>query len=195
MKRVSFPKQIPLLVLVLVSVPAWAAGIQVTGVRNFHQIDGHVYRGAQPSSEGWKSLAKLNVRTIIDLRREDEHSTATEARDVQAAGMRYVNVPMKGLVAPSDEQIAKILALLDSSDGPVFVHCRRGADRTGTVIACYRIAHDHWQNRKALREAKSTGMSWIELGMKRYILNFRGTSELAATASKESPSQAAEKGY
>jgi tyrosine-protein phosphatase SIW14 len=53
------------------------------------------------------------------------------------------------------------------------VHCRRGADRTGTVIACYRITHDGWSNRKALQEATSYGMSWIEFGMQRYVLAFQ----------------------
>jgi tyrosine-protein phosphatase SIW14 len=88
--------------------------------------------------------------------------------------MRYVNVPMRAIGAPPDEDVAKVLALFDlTTDGPVLVHCRRGSDRTGTVIACYRITHDHWQNQDALKEAKSYGMSWAEPGMMRYIMHFR----------------------
>ena len=116
----------------------------------------------------------MGVKTVIDLRREDEHSTAEEAKAVAAAGMIYVNVPMKGVVSPTDEQISKVLALLDSPD-PVFVHCKRGADRTGTVIACYRMAHDSWQNQQALREAKSLGMAFTQVGLKRYITSFQPT--------------------
>jgi hypothetical protein len=62
---------------------------------------------------------------------------------------------------------------LDSGDR-VFVHCKEGKDRTGTVVACYRIVADGWGNRKALSEAKSLGMHWYALGMKSYILGFRG---------------------
>jgi uncharacterized protein (TIGR01244 family) len=121
-------------------------------------------------------LATLGVKTVIDLRVESAHSSKAEERAVAAAGMRYVNVPLSDVHAPSDWQIAKVLALLDNSAGPVFVHCRRGADRTGTVMACYRIAHDGWTNRRALEEAASYGMSWLEFGMQRYVLAFHPQS-------------------
>ena len=157
-------------------IPVWGAEIQAPGVYNFHQVNGSVYRGAQPTGEGWKSLAKLGVKTIIDLRREGEHSIEAEARAVEAAGMRYLNVPMQGIVEPSDEQIAKVLGVLDSGE-PVFVHCKLGKDRTGTVIACYRIKHDGWQNKKALQEAKSYGLHSFELGLKRYVLAFQANGK------------------
>jgi tyrosine-protein phosphatase SIW14 len=146
----------------------------IPAIPNFHQVDEHVYRGGQPEPQAWPSLAKLGVKTVIDLRREDEHSTAEEARAVAAAGMNYVNVPMNGVVAPSNEQIAKVVALLKSQE-PVFVHCKRGSDRTGTVIACYRIVHDHWQREQALKEAKSFGMGWVQVGLKHYIMAFQPT--------------------
>jgi len=157
----------------LILLSCAAVSIPAQEIPNFHQVDEHVYRGAQPKGEGWENLAKLGVKTVIDLRPESEHSSKAEEQAVEAAGMHYVNVPFSGVHAPSDRQISKVLHLLDDSAGPVFVHCRRGADRTGTVIACYRIAHDGWNNRKALREAKSYGMSRIEIGMQRYVLAFR----------------------
>src|ERR1039457_6128170 len=80
--------------------------------------------------------------------------------------------PAPGVPNPSYKQISKALSWVDDSASPVFMHCRRGADRTGTVIACYRITHDGWSNRRALHEAVSYGMSWIEFGMQRYVLAF-----------------------
>ena len=157
-----------------VSFSAWPALAKTPAIPNFHQVNDHVYRGGQPSPEHWQSLAKLGVKTVIDLRREDEHSTTAEAQAVAAAGMNYINVPMKGVVAPTNEQIAKVLAALNS-EGPVFVHCKRGADRTGTVIACYRIAHDRWQREQALHEAKSFGMGIVQFGLKHYIMAFQPT--------------------
>ena len=148
-----------------------AAEIQISGVPNFHQVNDHIFRGGQPTDGAWPALAKLGVQTVIDLRPRSQSTTAAEARAVEAAGMHYANVPMSGLFAPTAEQISKVLALFDS--GSVFVHCRRGADRTGTVIACYRIRHDGWDNQKALREAKSLGMSVVEFGMKRCILSYQ----------------------
>lgn len=92
-----------------------------------------------------------------------------------AAGMRYVSVPMTGLTPPTESQTNTILALLeDEKAGPVFVHCMRGADRTGAVVAAYRIDHDKWDNARALEEAKSDGMSWFQFPRQEFIKTFRG---------------------
>jgi|SRR5579872_418884 len=169
-----------LLVLSIVVSPVFAG--DVPGISRFSSVNDHIYRGGQPGPKALEQLARLGVRTIIDLR-EGDH-TADEEKFVVAAGMRYVHVPMAGLSAPTDDQIAKVLALLgDSATGPVFVHCKRGADRTGTVVACYRIRHDHWDNQKALAEARKNGMSFFERGMQNYILHF-------GAAPPASPSQA-----
>src|SRR5437588_455344 len=87
------------LVLVSFSIPVHGHDIQAPGLPNLHQVDSQIYRGAQPDTEGWNSLARLGVRTVLDLRYEGEvkeHWIATEQRDVEAAGMRYVSVPMDG---------------------------------------------------------------------------------------------------
>jgi uncharacterized protein (TIGR01244 family) len=143
------------------------------GIANFHKVNDKVYRGAQPTVQGFQNLAKMGVKTVIDLRQTDGRS-AEEKRAVEAAGMRYVNIPMYGMQTPNHADVAKALALFeDSTAGPVFVHCKRGADRTGTVVACYRISHDHWDNKKALGEAKSNGMAWIQKAMQHYVMNYK----------------------
>jgi tyrosine-protein phosphatase SIW14 len=142
---------------------------------NFHYVDAHVYRGAQPAGDGWNALANLGVKLVIDLRPDgefQEHWTRSEQEAVEAIGMRYINVPMNGWAAPSNQQILGIVATLESG-GRVFVHCRAGKDRTGTVIACYRIVHDHWTRKRALSEAASLGMSPHKAAMQNYILSFR----------------------
>lgn len=132
------------------------------------------------------------MKTVIDLRRADEHSTEEEAKAVQAAGMKYVNVPMKGVVAPSEDQISKVLSLLLNSPDPVFVHCKRGADRTGTIVACYRMTHDRWNNKQALSEAKALGMAWTQFGLKSYIKSFQPNARaLTISTAPATPAQAA----
>ena len=159
-----------------------AFGQQPAGLENFHRVNDQLYRGAQPSEQGFISLAKLGVKTVLDLREFDGRSLA-EKRMVEAAGMRYFNVPLQGTNTPSPEVVAKALSLLNQKDaGPVFVHCRRGADRTGTIIACYRIAHDGWQPGKALREAKGLGMAWYTSGMQHFISSFRPPVQNASAA-------------
>jgi tyrosine-protein phosphatase SIW14 len=97
--------------------------------------------------------------------------------------MKYVNVPLQGTNVPADADVAMALALLnDPAAGPIFVHCRRGADRTGTVIAAYRISHDKWSGEKALHEAQDLGMAWYAGGMKNYIRRYKAPVENASTA-------------
>jgi len=157
------------------------AGTSSQGIENFYQVDQNVYRGAQPTADGFKYLAKIGVKTVIDLREADQRSQAEE-RTVTAAGMKYVNVPMTGLAPPTEAEISRALGILEGGSGPVFVHCKRGADRTGVVIATYRIDHDGWDSERALREAKARGMSFLQLPRMSYIRAFLPRTLEAKTA-------------
>lgn len=160
-------------------------------IKNFYQVDQKVYRGAQPTKEGFDYLTKLGVKTVIDLREADRRSQQEE-KLVTAAGMKYINVPMTGLTPPTDQEIGKILAILeDGTTGPVFVHCKRGADRTGAVIAAYRIDHDGWDNGRALKEAMDRGMSFFQLPRQSYIRNFQPNQVEAKAPAHEIPAVAA----
>ena len=152
-------------------VSAQNARIIVPGITNCARVNDSVYRGAQPNGEGIKSLARLGVRTIINLRMTNDIWFAEEA-EARAMGITYTNVPMSGIGRPTDEQVAKVLLIIETSTAPVFVHCQHGADRTGTIIACYRIQHDKWPSKQALQEAKEYGMSPLEIGMKHYVVDF-----------------------
>jgi len=168
--------------LFLFSVPFWAQSPAAPGIGNFHQVDQNVYRGAQPTNAGFDYLHSLGVKLVIDLREHDQRSAA-EQRAVTAAGMQYLNVPMTGLTPPTAEETSKILALLeDGSAGPVFVHCKRGADRTGAVIAAYRIDHDNWDNPRALAEAVQNHMSRFQFERRKFISTYHGKSASAAAS-------------
>ena len=84
---------------------------------------------------------------------------------------------MTGLTPPTRMEITRILALLeDGVTGAVFVHCMRGADRTGAVIAAYRIDHDSWDNSGALKEALSFGMNPFQMPRQDFIRKFQPLS-------------------
>jgi protein tyrosine/serine phosphatase len=95
-----------------------------------------------------------------------------EETEARACGILYTNIPMHGIGRPNEEQVLQALSLMENLPGPVFIHCQHGCDRTGTVIACYRIQHDHWTRDAAFAEARHYGISWFERGMKRFVMGF-----------------------
>ena len=154
---------------------AQEAGNEATpygGLPNFHQVSGHLYRGGQPGPGGLRELARLGVKTVINLRDEDEHARA-EGEAARAEGLRYYNVPLGQHGRPSDADLERVLRIIDSpGEQPVFVHCHRGADRTGLVVAVYRMTHDGWTAARAQEEANRYGMRRWQFGKRDYIHDY-----------------------
>ena len=147
------------------------------GVPNFHKVNDGLYRGGQPSHEGFESLAKLGIKTVVDLRIPQSQSN-WEKRLVESLGMRYVHIPLHGGETPSQMDIDRTFAiLLDNAQWPVFIHCREGKDRTGMMVACYRISHDGWTNVRALAEAKSYAFREIKPPMENYIKQYHAPNQ------------------
>lgn len=185
-KRSGRLSAISLTLALLVSIAAAQSEPRYKELPNFHRVSERLYRGAQPQPGGIKRLAELGIKTIINLRGEDDNTRA-EQREAEAAGLRYHAVAMPGLSRPSDDQIARVMAVIAAEEnGPVFVHCKRGADRTGTVVAVYRITHNGWSGQKAVDEARRYGMSWMEFGMRDYIGDYyqRFTQSKSSTAAQ-----------
>jgi protein tyrosine phosphatase (PTP) superfamily phosphohydrolase (DUF442 family) len=167
--RFIAPIAIAALCLPLIAAPTVD---QIGGIPNFHAVNTQIYRGGQPSPEAMRRLADAGFKTILDLR-EDDQRGKDEKKLVKSLGMHYINVPMKGMKKPEDKQISKALKVLhDEHSGPVFIHCKRGADRTGVVLACYRMEHDNWDHQQALSEARQLGMSWYQIPLIRYVQSY-----------------------
>lgn len=139
---------------------------------NFHQVNNKLYRGAQPKTGGLQELAKLGIKTVVNLRGKGE-GVLKEEEEARGKGLRYFSVPMERAGRPRDADIERVLSIINTPEyQPVFVHCQQGADRTGTVIAVYRIAYDGWTSKEAKAEANRYGMHPWEIGMKNYIHDF-----------------------
>lgn len=130
----------------------FAAHLHEPGLPNLGQVSPSLLRGGQPTEDGIRRLAELGVQIVVNLRRET-FPDAGEKSLVEALGMRYVAIPMHGLWTPTDQEVAAFLLLLrEHSDKRVFVHCRRGAERTGVAVAAARIALSGWRPADALAE-------------------------------------------
>jgi protein tyrosine/serine phosphatase len=121
-------------------------------ISNFGKMDDRFYRGAQPDESDYKDLKALGMNTVIDLQ---DHPTSYEKRDVEALGMRYVNIPMSDSSYPKQESIDAFLKLVnDPTTGKFFAHCAGGRHRTGVVGAVYRFNINHWTYDQAYAEMK-----------------------------------------
>ncbi|MDX6557047.1 MAG: tyrosine-protein phosphatase [Blastocatellia bacterium] len=151
-------------------------------IKNFGKMDERFYRGAQPKEEDYKDLKALGIRTIIDLQ---DSPTNYEKRDVEALGMRYVNIPMSDSVYPKEESISAFLKLInDPTTGVFFAHCAGGRHRTGVVGAIYRFNVDHWNYDQAYAEMKDYDFytRWGHGDMKKYVDDYWQHMQANATA-------------
>ena len=129
--------------------------LSIQGVGNFGRMDHRLYRGAQPSSAGFAALKALGIETIVRLSLGDEGS-ASEKTQVESLGMGFVNLPWSSVREPPAEQVIAFLKLMrENPDRKIFVHCKAGADRTGVMVALYRIALNHWTPDQAIDEMKA----------------------------------------
>jgi protein tyrosine/serine phosphatase len=151
--------------------------VQYSELPNFHQVNAQLYRGAQPRAGGLQTLKQIGIRTIVNLRHDAAQARAEEV-EAGELGLRYYSVPLPDLSLPQDKVVRQVFEIINSAENhPVFVHCHHGKDRTGTIIACYRISHDGWTATEARKEAEKLGMSWTQLRMKRYIDKFHQRSQ------------------
>ena len=127
-----------------------SSGFPSIKIKNFGQMDDRFYRGARPKDDDYKALAALGIKTVIDL---TDNSREYERPAVEAAGLRYINIPMVDKSYPSMEQVEEFMKVVDDpSTGKFFVHCAGGRHRTGVVGAVYRFNHDGWNIDQAFAE-------------------------------------------
>jgi protein-tyrosine phosphatase len=125
------------------------------GVPNFGEVTPNLYRGGLLDTTGVKALKRIGIDVVIDTHAND----ASEEKEVKALGMKYVAIPWH-CPRPHDEVFAKFLKVVHDNKGKkLFVHCRLGDDRTGMMVASYRIAEEGWTADEAMTEMKSFGFS------------------------------------
>jgi protein tyrosine phosphatase (PTP) superfamily phosphohydrolase (DUF442 family) len=138
---------------------------------NYDRVDEKLCRGAQPNSAGLAALAKDGVTLVINLRQPAD-GWVLEYAECGSLGMTYVNVPLSGTESPKLEDVKRVIDLINTNTGKVFVHCQYGCDRTGTIVACYRITKG-MKPEDAFNDAKFHGISALLPHFKSFILHFQ----------------------
>jgi protein tyrosine/serine phosphatase len=124
-------------------------------IPNFSQVKTGVWRGGQPTANGWELLKSLGVKWVVKLNTEDEASDEA----AKATGMQVLYLPMTTIQQTIGKPLSTTLNAAVSAlerEG-TFVHCQHGQDRTGLVVGAYRVKVEHWTKAAAYKEMKAHG--------------------------------------
>ena len=146
------------------SQPTTKPRSDLPGLKNFAQIAPGLYRGAQPTAEGFKELEKMGVKTVINLRALHDDTEA-----IRGTSLRCIAIPCNAWHPEKEDVVAFLKAVSDEKNGPVFVHCKQGSDRTGMMIAAYRIHEQHWTEDEALAELPLFGFHEVFATIREHI--------------------------
>ena len=141
-------------------------------IKNFGQMDDRFFRGAQPKENEYKELAALGIKTVIDLQIDTKDY---EKRNVEALGMKYVNIPMSDTSYPESAKVDEFLKLVnDPSTGKFYVHCAGGRHRTGVMGAVYRFNQYNWNYDQVYAEMKKFDFytRWGHGDMKKFVQDY-----------------------
>jgi len=134
-------------------------------VPNFGVVTPFLLRGAQPSRQGFEALRAAGVKTVVNFR-DGKKDIASEKELVESLGMKSVSIPLSVFKTVKDEDIEKFLKVVnDPKNGPVYMHCRQGQDRCGTMVAIYRLTRQNWGATQAYDEMLKYGFHPIFVGL------------------------------
>jgi protein tyrosine phosphatase (PTP) superfamily phosphohydrolase (DUF442 family) len=126
------------------------------GLPNFGEVTAGLYRGGQPTHAGFDKLAQMGVAIVVDFGR-----SSRDEKQTRKLGMQYMTIPWH-CPFPKDEAFAKFLKVVkENPDKKIFAHCRLGDDRTGMMIAAYRMALQGWSADEAMNEMRQFGFSEV----------------------------------
>ena len=125
----------------------WASPVAGTSVTNLYRIEPDLYRSAQPDGAGFRELAALGVRTVLDLKGGDGDGDVA-----RGTSLKLLHVPMTAFGLRDDRVLEALRILSDPSNRPLIVHCQHGSDRTGALMALYRVVVQGWSKEDAIRE-------------------------------------------
>ena len=127
----------------------WAVPLEIKGLPNLHQVTPMLYRSAQPDATSGEALQNLGIKTVLSFRKRDKdkplHNTP---------GVTFKRYPLYTWDIEEEDILAVLRILNDPVNQPILVHCTHGADRTGLMMASYRMIVQNWSKETAIAEMK-----------------------------------------
>jgi protein tyrosine/serine phosphatase len=128
-----------------------AEKLTCAGLPNLYRVAPNLYRCAQPTAEGFAAAEKLGIKTVINLRAF--HSD----RSLVSTNLKVARIRSNAWWASAADAVSFLKLVSNTNNGPFLVHCQHGADRTGEMIAMYRIAVEGWSKDAAIKEMTGGG--------------------------------------
>lgn len=126
------------------------------GVPNFAVVEKNVYRGGQPTAEGWKFLSGLGVTNVIKLNTGNDPVT----------NMVVHNFPITWWYQTFQAPNSNLVWTAVTNVTPyTYIHCTHGQDRTGLIVACYRHWIMAWSKEESGKEMMEKGFHPLLLGL------------------------------
>lgn len=127
---------------------------------NFYEVDDGVYRSEMPIADDVPMMVSKNIKTVINLQYKNQDKDA----QIFDESITLINEPILTWQA-RPAQIARALYAIEQGkqQGSVLVHCYHGADRTGVVIAMYRVIYQGWDIEMARDEMKHGGYGFHKI--------------------------------
>jgi uncharacterized protein (TIGR01244 family) len=147
--------------------PSKVEGFQ-NEIPNFMLARTGIYTSGQPTEEGFKRLAALHMKTIVNLRAHEEEGARDESQQAAALGMKYVNIPLSATTFTTQKIEELHCVFRDPKSFPVLIHCRSGNRASGAWFA-YRVLFENAPIPAALMEAKALG---LEPSLETVLLEF-----------------------
>jgi protein tyrosine/serine phosphatase len=139
--------------------PAQGEAVDASNVNTppIELVDNNIYRGPRPTYDTLVQLQSMGVTTIVDLE-NTQSAIDQEQQWAQQLGLNFISEPMSGFWTPDDSEVDQIESIIaDPSQGPMFVHCQHGQDRTGLIIGLYRVFNEGWDPGTAHQEMVDKG--------------------------------------
>lgn len=145
--------------------PLWAT--PMSEAPNLHRVTPSFFRSARLTRADVAQLQALGIRTVISLR-----SFHCDHEALQGSGIAVVRVPVNTW-SIGDRHVVQTMRAIHAAErhGPVLLHCLHGADRTGMMVAMYRMLYQHWPRERALDELRNGGYGYhaVWKNIERYL--------------------------
>lgn len=130
----------------------WAVPLDIKGLSNLHRVTPNLYRSAQPDETSGEAIAQLGIKTVLSFRKRDKDEPLRNT-----PGITFKRYPLHTWDIDDRDIIAVLKIITNPDNQPILVHCTHGADRTGLMMASYRMIVQGWSKEDARQEMKQGG--------------------------------------